>query len=429
MSFFQTILLITLSANLLWWAFAHVVARQLANPLRWRLFTAAFMVAQVLILLWILASRRWPDALPAIPLPLRAIGYIWNLVISPLALIIALVGSLALTVSWLMIRSQTHTAATSTPPAGSPDAAATVPGSAISTTPHALREHAQPEPTFSRRALIASALATPPALTGLALIKSLADLDHIRVREITIPIANLHPSLDGLTIAHVTDTHVGRYTTGPILRTIAEKTNALRCDLVAFTGDLIDASHADLPDALDMLKRFDAPTYLCEGNHDLFEGRDNFERILRAGGVNLLTNESALVRLRGAPVQLLGIRWGSAFTSRRDATVPENVRAVAALRAPEAFPILLAHHPHAFDFAAEQNLPLTLAGHTHGGQLMLSDNLGAGPALYRYWSGRYSQLSANGQPAHAVIGNGTGNWFPLRLNAPAEIVKITLKRA
>jgi predicted MPP superfamily phosphohydrolase len=90
------------------------------------------------------------------------------------------------------------------------------------------------------------------------------------------------------------------------------------------------------------------------------------------------------------------------------------------LRETGAFPILLAHHPHAFDFAGD--IPLTLTGHTHGGQLMVTPNLGCGPMLYRYWSGLYEKADRA-----LVVSNGTGNWFPLRTRAPAEIVHITLR--
>jgi predicted MPP superfamily phosphohydrolase len=72
----------------------------------------------------------------------------------------------------------------------------------------------------------------------------------------------------------------------------------------------------------------------------------------------------------------------------------------------------------------ELGLPLTLAGHTHGGQLMLTPELGAGSAMFRYWSGIYQKNSRT-----VVVSNGTGNWFPVRVNAPAEIIHLTLRRA
>ncbi len=91
-------------------------------------------------------------------------------------------------------------------------------------------------------------------------------------------------------------------------------------------------------------------------------------------------------------------------------------------REPGDFTILLAHHPEAFDAAARANIPLTLAGHTHGGQLMLAPRFGFGPWFYRYWSGVYQKGSSQ-----LVVSNGTGNWFPLRIGAPAEIIHLTLE--
>ncbi|MEL7239886.1 MAG: metallophosphoesterase, partial [Planctomycetota bacterium] len=88
-----------------------------------------------------------------------------------------------------------------------------------------------------------------------------------------------------------------------------------------------------------------------------------------------------------------------------------------------AFPILLAHHPHAFDSAKQAGIPLTLAGHTHGGQLMLPGDLGFGPIMYKYWSGTYRDPATD---AAVVVSNGSGNWFPLRTYAPAEVILLTL---
>lgn len=60
----------------------------------------------------------------------------------------------------------------------------------------------------------------------------------------------------------------------------------------------------------------------------------------------------------------------------------------------------------------------------HGGQIMLNERLGFGPAMFRYWSGLYQKRGAS-----LVVSNGAGNWFPLRINAPAEVVRLTLRRA
>jgi hypothetical protein len=101
--------------------------------------------------------------------------------------------------------------------------------------------------------------------------------------------------------------------------------------------------------------------------------------------------------------------------------IRQSVTQVLSRRDPGAFPILLAHHPHAFDPAIDAGIPLTLSGHTHGGQLMLNERLGAGPIMFRYWSGLYQHGDSS-----LVVSNGAGNWFPLRINAPAEITHLTL---
>ncbi len=161
---------------------------------------------------------------------------------------------------------------------------------------------------------------------------------------------------------------------------------------------------------------------MIEGNHDLIENGAEFERRVRESGVPFLLDESAMLTIRGVDVQIFGLRWTRAHTKERDRFISEEVRELLKQRRQDAFPILLAHHPHAFDAAAEAGLPLTLSGHTHGGQLMLNEQLGFGPAMFRYWSGLYTRGESQ-----MIVSNGVGNWFPLRTNAPAEIVHITLR--
>ena len=161
--------------------------------------------------------------------------------------------------------------------------------------------------------------------------------------------------------------------------------------------------------------------WAIEGNHDLLDDGCEFERRVKAAGVPLLLDESAVAEVRGYPVQLFGLRWLAGGNQERDRLMALQIRELMKHRQPDAFPILLAHHPHAFDAAVKADLPLTLAGHTHGGQLMLDRNHGVGPAMFRYWSGLYAR--GNGQ---LIVSNGVGNWFPIRINAPAEIVHVTL---
>jgi hypothetical protein len=125
--------------------------------------------------------------------------------------------------------------------------------------------------------------------------------------------------------------------------------------------------------------------------------------------------------IRGCPVQFFGIRWMEGLGKHRDQLTALQVREIMTRRQPDAFPIFLAHHPHAFDAAVEAGLPLTLSGHTHGGQLMVDSEIGVGPAMFRYWSGLYKK-----NDSQLVVSNGVGNMFPIRINAPAEVIHLTL---
>ena len=88
--------------------------------------------------------------------------------------------------------------------------------------------------------------------------------------------------------------------------------------------------------------------------------------------------------------------------------------------------IVMSHHPHAFDALPAVGVPLMLAGHTHGGQLMFTEpgrrpDIGIGRLLFRYTRGVYRRGGNT-----LFVNSGVGNWFPFRIHAPAEIVQIRL---
>ena len=345
----------------------------------------------------------------AVPSVLLGVCYIWHLLILP----VTILGLTGATVTRAVLRGCVRLvrsfSARRTPQSlpETVDDAADAPGATTSPLP-------------TRRQVLTSAMtAVPLVATGLGQIRAMSQLDSFRIRQLDLRLPTLPLALDGLTIAHLSDLHVGRFTNGPILDEVVARTNALRADLVMFTGDLIDHALADLPTGLAVIQRL-APQewlFMCEGNHDLFEGRAEFERRARRAGAPLLGNESIVREIRGPRVQVLGLRWAG-----RGASLDEEMDRLLPLRQSDTFTILLAHHPHAFDRAAEAGIPLTLAGHAHGGQLMLSNDVGAGSLLFKYWSGLYRK-----GPSALVVSNGVGNWFPLRVNAPAEILHLTLR--
>ncbi len=282
----------------------------------------------------------------------------------------------------------------------------------------------------TRREFVGAVAAVAPALftvgmTGVALVQS----SRLRVRRFTLAIPSLPRALDGITIAHVTDIHLGILSSGRALRELVHTTNALRADLVLLTGDLIDYELSDLSEGIALVKAMEARygLWTIEGNHDLMEDGGEFERRVRAAGIPLLLDESVVAEVRGCPVQLFGLRWMHGITRARgkglDHVIASQMHLMMKQRQPEAFPILLSHHPHAFDAAVAADLPLTLAGHTHGGQWMLSEQHGVGSVMFRYWSGLYKRGRSQ-----LIVSNGVGNVFPIRVNAPLEIVHLTLRQ-
>jgi hypothetical protein len=115
-----------------------------------------------------------------------------------------------------------------------------------------------------------------------------------------------------LTIAHVSDIHIGRFTRTGMLPAIADATNKLRADLVVMSGDLIDIALSDLPAGIDFLRKLDPRhgLFVIEGNHDLIESAYAFESKMIQSGMPLLVDETATVTVRGRAVQMLGMSWG-----------------------------------------------------------------------------------------------------------------------
>ncbi|HEY2626277.1 MAG TPA: metallophosphoesterase [Candidatus Udaeobacter sp.] len=397
MSFIFKIIGLMLALDIFWW---RVLAR--ATNRKWvRAFVTIFMITQTIGLIWLLSGRlfqtgwdRW------LPKSATAAIFIWHFIGLGLLSLLA-VALIPIFLVQQMVRITRRRRQSE----------------------EQLSDHRH---HYTRREFLSVAAAiTPPLLTlGLTGI-ALSQLNHFRVRRLVVPIRDLPRDLDGTTIAHVSDMHVGRFTSGRVLREMVRVVNELRADLVLLTGDLINDALATLDEGIDLVRAIDPRLglYLIEGNHDLIENASEFERRVKASGIPFLLDESAIASVHGVPVQLLGLSWTRRYGANHDEAISRSVRALLQQRRADVFPILLAHHPHAFDAAAEAGMPLTLSGHTHGGQLMLNEQLGFGPALFRYWSGLYTRGESK-----LIVSNGVGNWFPVRANAPAELIHLTLCR-
>jgi predicted MPP superfamily phosphohydrolase len=400
-----------LIADVLWWrtAFQHLRGARHARVLRLLLsIFMAFMTSYAVLIL--VGPRSMRGSHGPVPQIVHVMAYLWHLVGLPIAGVIAILHSIPQFIRFLrkmtalfgeearaILRSAPQTSASAVSPV-------------------------VPKP--SRRQVMAAAVAiAPPLAIGAASLGAMTTLYGRRLRSFDLMIPQLPPQLHGMRIAHVSDTHIGKFLHPSRLPAIAEDINKLDADFVVFTGDLIDFSLEDLPAGIDFLRGLKSRCgiAICEGNHDIMDDRGEFENQIRAAGLPIIIgNQLALPYVSPAgqsfPVQFLATPWN--FT---DEGIDDAVHFIEPLVRQDAFPILLAHHPHHFDAASKIAIPLVLSGHTHGGQIMLNDHFGVGNLRFRYISGHYQRNGSN-----LIVNNGLGNWFPLRINAPAEIVHITL---
>lgn len=243
----------------------------------------------------------------------------------------------------------------------------------------------------------------------------------LEVTEVPVTIPGLAPSLEGVTIAQITDLHAGIFTGLAELDRVVDRVNRLRADVVVITGDVIDNNPGHIPDAMRCLGRLRARlgVYAILGNHDLYTGSERVRRGLAAVGIPCLVDRSVTIHTgdprRGA-ITLAGVNDVMA-RGADGLDGPDLVRALAR-RDREAPVILLAHNPVFFEEAAGL-VALQLSGHTHGGQVNLG---GVAGALLPYVAGRYER---SGSTLYVSRGIGiTG--APVRLAAAPEITRLTL---
>jgi len=242
------------------------------------------------------------------------------------------------------------------------------------------------------------------------------------VTHVTVPVAQLPPTLAGLRLVHVSDLHVGPIADRGALREALDRVVALDPDVVCVTGDIVDSRATDLDAWIPELARLSARhgVFAILGNHDLFAGADRIAAaIARFTTWRVLRDEVATLDVDGARLHLLGLDHRA---------VPHAVAQLPALvgAVPPGEPaILLAHHPDVFPAAATAGVSLTLAGHTHGGQLAVPGLPRLNPArlqLSRFDAGCFTQGRA-----HLHVNRGLGTSAQrVRIGVPREITVVTL---
>ena len=272
------------------------------------------------------------------------------------------------------------------------------------------------------RRVVAAAGAAAAGLLGWSLFES----QWVEFRDVEATLPRLPPELDGLTVVHLSDFHLGTISfNGRTLERAVRWASEQPCDIVAITGDLLSwrRGEAQLERAVAAL-RPRLGVFVVLGNHDLEVTRDPFSQptdasvVVRAGAV-LLDNTSVLHEVDGKTVQIVG----------GDQTLGPYWSRLADLADPEAdLRILLFHFPDVVRYLVPEAFDLVLAGHLHGGQICIPTPRGKMRLEHlraEHWEGLHQT------PAGLLhVSRGLGASFvPFRFLARPEATRLVLRSA
>ncbi|WP_426756964.1 metallophosphoesterase [Myxococcus sp. Y35] len=240
------------------------------------------------------------------------------------------------------------------------------------------------------------------------------------VNEVAVKLPGLPKALDGFTIVHLSDIHVGPVIRRRFMDELVRRCNALRPDLMCITGDLVDGHVETLSPAVSALSELKSRhgTYFVTGNHEYYWNDAAWADALERMGVHVLRNRHVRIGDAAASFDLLGVDdWSAKKTGFRQSY---DLGAAMAGRDAERASVLLAHQPSNWKVAAREGVGLQLSGHTHGGQFFPFTL--AVSAIWEHDAGLFHEGER-----HLYVSRGTGFWGPpLRVGAPPEIVRVTL---
>lgn len=240
----------------------------------------------------------------------------------------------------------------------------------------------------------------------------------------TTHISLAHPALpehfDGFRIAHITDLHNTRF--GQNHKHLLTHLMEAQPDIIAITGDMIDARRTDINCALEFatIAVTISPCYYVMGNHEArIPQYPEFERGLRDVGVQVLRNETVRLEHDSECLTIIGVDDPAATEGFADtiATLRRKAR---------GFTVLLSHRPERFETYCEANVDLALCGHAHGGQVRLPF-IGGVIAPHQGFFPKYDSGLYTRGPTNMILSRGLGNSLcPLRVNNRPELVVVEL---
>jgi predicted MPP superfamily phosphohydrolase len=266
---------------------------------------------------------------------------------------------------------------------------------------------------FARTAVVAA----PAMAVGHSV---LIERHRFRTTEVEVMIKGLPKDLDGLQIVQLTDIHLGPFLGRHELQRAVDMANETGANLALVTGDLITMRRDELESCFEELRRLraDAGVLGCLGNHEIVGGcEDETAERGAAEGIRFLRSERVPLRFGSAILNVAGVDY--------QPMRKPYLRGAERLVQPGAFNMLLSHNPDVFPVAARQGFDLTVAGHTHGGQVtveILHQHINVARFFTPYTYGIYER---DGRQIWVSRGLGTVG-VPARIGAPPEVALIRL---
>lgn len=257
---------------------------------------------------------------------------------------------------------------------------------------------------------------------------------RLELKHITFTSPDLPPYFDGYRLVQITDFHLGSFPPGnDFVQKVVDAANNEEPDMILFTGDLVNNQASEVEPYLETLGQLHAHDgiYSIWGNHDYCEYGNNHSigalkrnrRMLygyqESLGWHQLMNEHHVVSHGMSSIAVIGVEnpGQPPFTNR------SNLKKAMKGVDPDMFKILLSHDPHHWRReVVGKKIQLTLAGHTHAGQLKIGKWTPARMA-FKEWGGAY-QIGEQ----MLYVSSGIGGSFPFRLGAWPELTVVTLKR-
>jgi predicted MPP superfamily phosphohydrolase len=276
-----------------------------------------------------------------------------------------------------------------------------------------------------RRRLIQAA-GTVAAAAPFAVVAygAIVERTNFQVREIDLPIPNLHTDLVGLRIGQLSDLHVSPWLSVRDAGRAVDMLNETKPYLTVVTGDVITQVGDPLDGAIRELGRLraDAGVLGCLGNHERYVQCQKYEtREAAKYGIGILRHQSRLIRRGNGVLNVAGVD----YQARRDGEyLPDAEKLVV----PGLANLLLSHNPDVFPVAVRKGYDAVMSGHTHGGQVtveILNQTLNVARFVTPYVAGLYR---LEGRSCYVTAGIGTIA-LPVRIGAPPEITVVRLTRA